>query len=129
MAKGVNFIVKIDGKVLGGQRGASLSRSAGTIDVTTKDSNEWREQESGIKEWSLTADGLLVEDDEAYGLLEEAYLNGTKVQVALETPGGNKYHGDAIITDFPLDVPYDDAVTYSLTFNGTGPLIKAVIQA
>ena len=32
------------------------------------------------------------------------------------------YKGKAIITDFPIDAPYDDAATYSLTLQGTGEL-------
>lgn len=125
MAKGVDFIVKVGTNVLGGQRGATLNRTADTIDTTTKASNEWRESEASIKEWGIDADGLLVEDDVAYLALEAAYMAGTKVNIELETAAGNKYSGQAIITDFPVEAPYDDAATYSVSFMGTGPLAKA----
>ncbi|WP_069649639.1 phage major tail protein, TP901-1 family [Caloranaerobacter ferrireducens] len=132
MAKGVDFVIKIEDSgnpgtyiLLGGQRGATLNRSTETIDVTTKDSNGWRESEASIKEWSIEADGLLIESDTAYSQLETAYMNGTKVKVELNTAGGSKYTGDAIITDFPIEMPYDDAATYSVTLQGTGPLTKA----
>lgn len=132
MAKGVDFVIKIEDSampgtynILGGQRGATLNRSAETIDTTTKSSNGWRENEVSIREWSIEADGLLVESDQAYQDLEDAYMNGTTVLVELTTAAGNKYSGEAIITDFPIEMPYDDAATYSITLQGTGPLTKA----
>ena len=39
------------------------------------------------------------------------------------------FGGLAIITDYPIEAPYDDAVTYSLTFDGTGPLVDFTVEA
>ncbi|SHK48969.1 phage major tail protein, TP901-1 family [Paramaledivibacter caminithermalis] len=134
MAKGVDFVIKIeDGglpgtyNILGGQRGATLNRSSETIDITTKSSSGWRENEASIKEWSIEADGLLVESDTAFSDLESAYMNGTKVLVELATAAGNKYSGEALITDFPIEAPYDDTATYSVTLQGTGALTKTTV--
>jgi len=33
------------------------------------------------------------------------------------------FGGLAIITDYPIEAPYDDAVTYSLTLEGMGALV------
>ncbi|KXZ40009.1 phage major tail protein, TP901-1 family [Alkalithermobacter thermoalcaliphilus JW-YL-7 = DSM 7308] len=124
MAKGIDFIIKIGSKVLGGQRGATLNRSASVIDTTTKLSEGWKENEASLKEWSISADGLLVEDDAAYLDLETAFIQGDTVEVEILTSTGSKYKGTCIITDFPLEMPYDDNVTYSLTLQGTGPIVK-----
>lgn len=132
MAKGVNFIVQVntgtaetpEWTVVGGQRNATLNRSADTIDVTTKSSNGWRENESSIKDWSIDADGLLIEDDAGYAALETVYMAGNKVQIQLQTAAKNKYSGQAIITDFPIEAPYDDSATYSVSFTGDGALTK-----
>ncbi len=126
MAKGVDFIIKVGNKVLGGQRGATLNRSAEVIDTTTKNSAGWKENEASYKEWSIVSDGLLIENDEAFQALENAYMNGDKVVVELSTAAGNKYTGDAYITDFPIEAPYDDSATYSVTLQGTGALNKTV---
>ncbi|WP_034328678.1 phage major tail protein, TP901-1 family [Alkaliphilus transvaalensis] len=126
MAKGVDFIIKVGDKVLGGQRGGTLNRTAEMIDTTTKSSAGWKENEASYKEWSIASDGLLVETDEAFTLLETAYMNGEKVMVELSTAAGNKYSGEALITDFPIEAPYDDSATYSVTLQGTGPLTKTV---
>lgn len=134
MAKGVDFVIKIEDSsvpgtynILGGQRGATLNRSSETIDITTKSSSGWRENEASIREWSIEADGLLIEDDTAYTELENCYMNGTKVLVELVTAAGNTYEGEALITDFPIEAPYDDAATYSVTLQGTGPLTKTTV--
>ena len=33
------------------------------------------------------------------------------------------FGGLAVITDYPLEAPYDDAMTYSLSLEGMGPLV------
>lgn len=121
--KGVDVLLKIGNNVLGGQRGATLNRSTNTIDITTKLSDEWSEKKAGIKEWSVDCDGLVVIDDTAFEALEAAYMNGTNVTVEMAL-GSIKYTGQAVITSFPIEAPYDDEVSYSVTLEGTGPLVK-----
>lgn len=110
-------------KILGGQRSATLNRSAESLDATSKDS-DWKENLQGMKEWSVDADGLLIESDEAYDMLEEAFMDDGEVGVIITLPSGKKYSGNAVITDFPLEFPYDDLVTYTVAFTGNGPLEK-----
>lgn len=122
--KGIDFLIHVDDKMLGGQRGCTLNRSSDTVDVTSKDSEGWQENLAGLKNWGVDTDGLIVQDDEAYGILEDKYLSGEPVNVYVMTPLGHKYKGEAIITDFPLEAPYDDAASYSVSFTGTGKLEK-----
>ncbi|MEB1809027.1 MAG: phage major tail protein, TP901-1 family [Bacillaceae bacterium] len=122
--KGVDVLVKNGNDVLAGQRNATLNRSAEALDATSKDSEGWKENEQGLKEWSVATDGLLVDGDTAFQALEEAYMNGTAVDVSVALPSGNEYSGKAIITDFPINAPYTDKVTYNVTFQGTGKLEK-----
>ncbi|SFG70742.1 phage major tail protein, TP901-1 family [Sporolactobacillus nakayamae] len=111
------------GKVLAGQKNATLNRSADSIDATSKDTEGfWKESMQGFKEWSIDADGAFVADDAAYGVLEDAYLNSENVDVYLEFPSGAKYEGNCAITDFSLDAPFDDLVTYKLSLQGNGAL-------
>jgi TP901-1 family phage major tail protein len=109
-------------KVLGGQSGATLNRSAEAIDVTSKDSQGWTEAIAGIKSFSIECEGFLSEDDEATGALEEAFDARTSLKATIKMPSGKKYEGTVIITDFPVEFPQDDAVTYSLELTGTGAL-------
>ena len=127
-AMGIDFVIKIGTDILAGQRGATLNRDMDSIDVTAKDSpDQWRQNEASFKNWGIDADGLVVEDDAAYLALETAYNNGDKVTVEVSTPAGHKYGGSALITSFPIDAPYDDAATYSLSLLGDGALTKTPV--
>lgn len=132
--KGIDFVINVNTGTdaapvwtkVGGQRGASLSRSSDTFDATNKDSLGWKEFEAGFKEWSIEADGLVLTTDIGYVALETAYTSGAKVKVQIIDANGADYTGSAIVTDLPIDMPYDDLVTYSCTLQGTGALTKTV---
>jgi len=120
--KGIDFLVRIGTHVIGGQQGATLNRSKETMDATHKGSNGWKEVVAGMKEWGIEADGLIVMNDQAFTALETAFENDAPVEVSIGLPSGMRYTGSAIITDFPLEAGYEDMATYSVTFEGTGPL-------
>jgi len=126
---GVTFLIQVNTgtetttwTAVGGQRGATLNRSVDEADVTSKESLGWHEGLPTIKNWSIDFDGLVIEDNTAYKRLETAYMNNEVLQVQVITPAGNKYSGKAFLTDFSIDAPYDDAMTYSGTLQGTGSL-------
>lgn len=108
-----------------GQRGATLTRSAETVDVTDKDGLGWMEYLAGLKSWTLDCDGLVRLDDSGYTYLETAYKDGTTIQVRLITPSGATYTGSALITELSNEAPMDDAFSFSASFQGTGALTKA----
>lgn len=119
------YVTDASDTALAGQKNASLKRSADTIDTTSKDSaGYWKENLAGWKEWSIDCDGAFIESDTAYQTLENSFVNGDAVNVYIELPSGIQYSGSAVITDAGLDLPYDDLVTYSFTFQGTGALDK-----
>lgn len=118
------LIYTSDNKMLAGQRGCTLNRSASLIDVTNKTNDGWVESLTSTKQWSIDCDGVFVYDDAALVELEEAFLNSTVVKITLKDSKGWGYEGNAVITDFPIEAPYDDAATYSLTLTGTGALTK-----
>ena len=127
--RGLNVIISVkkgsEYKVVGGQRGATLNRGSETLDVSNKATGgAWKEFIAGAKEWSVDGDGILIDGDEAFGLLEDAYLSGELVEVKIGDDSGWGFQGNAIITDFPVEAPYDDALSYSMTLQGTGALNK-----
>jgi TP901-1 family phage major tail protein len=132
--KGINFLVMVNTGTdttpvytkVAGQRGATLNRSAETLETTSKDSDGFKEFETSFKEWSIEADGLLVDGDAGFEALEDSFMNGTKLKAQLQTSSGDKYEGMVIITDLPIEAPYDDMATYSVTLQGTGFLTKTV---
>lgn len=78
-----------------------------------------------MKEWSIDTDGLYVNGDAAHKRLSEAFDEGDYVCVKVINKKTQKgmFGGLATITDYPIEAPYDDAVTYSLTLEGAGRLV------
>lgn len=117
--------------VLGGQTGASLERSAETIDTTDKTSGGYTTSIAGLKSWSVSTDGFVTIGDESFELLEQAFEDRIPVELEIrvganDNAKGITYVGSAYITDFPLDFAQDSAVTYSLSFSGASALTKTV---
>lgn len=125
--RGLNVLVTTGSdKILGGQRGATLNRGSETLDVSNKATGgAWKEFIAGAKEWSIDCDGILIDGDASFAELESAFLSGDVIKVKIGDDAGWGYTGDAIITDFPIEAPYDDALTYAVTLQGTGALTKA----
>ncbi|MGL5460717.1 MAG: phage major tail protein, TP901-1 family [Cetobacterium sp.] len=128
MASGVNFLIFVDKSTnetpnfvkVGGQRGGKFNRSGDTIDVTTKDDIGWKNNRAGLLEWSIEGDGVMIENDEGFKLLEQKFLAREQVKVKIGYASGLAYEGMGVLTDFPLDAPYDDEVTYSIKIQGCG---------
>lgn len=129
MAFGVDFLIYMktgedEYTKIAGQRGGNFTRERETIDASSKDNYGWEDNEYGMASWSIEGDGVLVESDEAYLALEDAFHNRTDLYVRFQTAAGNKYEGRAIVTDLSIDAPHDDLATYSLTLQGRGAYEK-----
>ena len=127
--RGLAVMIEIqdeDGKwfATAAQRGGTLNRTAETMDTSSKDDFGWSNMEQGVKSWSIDCDGLYVEGNKAFDLLNQVWLDGSCVRVRVRFPSGVVYVGQAILTDFPYEFGYQDSVTYSLTFEGKGALEK-----
>ncbi len=111
---------------IGGQQGLTINRSADSIEITSKDTaGGWKSKIAGMKEWSIDNDGLYVPGDEAHSTLSQAFENSDPVCIKV-IDGKRKrgmFGGLAVITDYPLEAPYDDAMTYSLSLEGMGALL------
>ena len=119
---------------IAGQRGATLSRTAETIDTTSKDDGLWASAIAGYRSWSIEVEGAWLEGDERLKALDQAFTNGTPVKVAVLMNAGSEgtaygtlkakesYTGEAYITDFSYELPYDDLASYSMTLQGNGEL-------
>lgn len=115
---------------ISGQQGLTINRSADSIEVTTKDTQGgWKSKITGMKEWSIDNDGLYVLNDESHTAISKAFEDGTPVCLKVINGKLQKgmFGGLAVITDYPIEAPYDDAMTYSLTFEGMGALVDLTV--
>lgn len=110
--------------VIGGQTGATLNRSAETIDVTDKTNDGYKESMAGLKEWSIDCDGFVVISDAGIDILDTQFEARKPVYVEV-TIAGNKYTGSGYIVDYPMEMPLDSAVSFSLSIAGASKLAKA----
>ena len=98
-----------------------------TSDVTQGGCKSYR---SGMKEWSIDNDGLYVPSDQSHKILSQAFENGDPVCIKV-VDGKRKvgmFGGLAVVTDYPIEAPHDDAVTYSITLSGMGALVDLAVD-
>lgn len=108
-----------------GQKSLKLNRKADSIDITTKDDADWKSKMAGMKEWSLDTDGIYVTSDESHRELSAAFENSNPVllKITNKKTASDMFGGLASITDYSVEAPYDDAMTYSLSLEGMGKLV------
>lgn len=125
---GVDVLVKVGepAKVVGGQSGAEISRSMNVIETTDKTSNGWVTKIGGTKEWSIELEAFMIVGDESFTALNKAFKDRSEVDVEMAV-GGITFKGKALVSDFPLSAPQDDAVTFSITLEGTGELLETPV--
>ena len=108
-----------------GQQTLTINRSADEIEVNSKDTEGgWKSKISGMKEWSIDNEGLYVNGSDSHAALTAAFENSDPVCLKVVNIKTKKalFGGVAYITDYTLEAPYDDAMTYSATFSGNGKL-------
>ncbi len=108
------------------QRGATLNRSADTIEASYKGSGAWKTYLQGFKDWSIDCDGLYTFGADEFAGLETAFEGGELVMIEIVDPDDNGFKGSAIITDFPIEAPYDGELTYKVSLQGSGALVAVV---
>ena len=113
----------------------SLSINVDTIDISTKDSQGFRDLLGGQKSFSLSADGLMdfntgAGDTEPDELFTQA-MNRTPVTfvfgLASPASGDYTYSGSGFISSIEFSAGTEDAPTYSVTIVGTGTLTQNAI--
>ncbi len=111
---------------ISGQQSLTINRSADSIEITRKDTQGgWKSKIAGMKEWSIDNDGIYSLSDRSHDVLSQAFENGDPVCLKVVNNKTKKgmFGGLAVITDYPLEAPYDDSMTYSLTLEGMGALV------
>jgi len=116
---------------IAGQQGLTISRSADSIEVTSKDTKGgWKAKIAGMKEWSIDNDGLYVADDDSHKALAAAFENGEFVclKVINNKTKLPMFGGLAVVTDYSLEAPHDDCMTYSISLEGNGALVDLSVE-
>jgi len=134
---GVDVLLKVKEQetgeltVAGGQTGATLTRSAETIDVSDKTTGGWSSSLVGLKSFTIEAEGFVSLGDSGQELLEDAFDAREKVFIEIRVgddsdKDGVTYTGECVITELSNEFSQDDAVTFSLSLEGASPLVRTV---
>lgn len=131
MAKiaGKYLVVTVGANIYTALRSSSLDLAADMIDVTTADSTgAWKEYITGELGGTINVEGLY--DHAATDNVGAAFddlKNGTALTFKYgSVEGGEKYlTGSAIISTLNFGGDKNDAATYSLTLQITGPVTEA----
>jgi predicted secreted protein len=100
----------------------SLDLGADDIDITSFDSNGWKEYLAGLKEWSGSIEGnLKTNDTNGQKAIFNAWLAGTPLTFTFEVSSGVTFQGSAFVKP-SIEVPVDDKATFSCDITGTGAL-------
>lgn len=106
----------------------SVEQTSDTLEDTVM-GDAWRTHKPSLKSWTGTCD-VLFDDTDTTG--QGACVLGTEITVSFQmegnTAGDHKLSGSAIITAKPLSSSFDDLVTLSITFQGTGALTEGVVS-
>ena len=133
---GVDVLLKVKNEagelvIVGGQTGASLSRSASTISTSDKTTGGWSTSIAGMKAFSISAEGFVSLGDEGQELLEEAFEKRQNVFAEIrvgadDNAKGVTYEGECAIVALDNEFSQDDAVTMSVELEGASPLVRKV---
>ena len=109
-----------------GQQGLTINRSKDTFEVNSKTAGGgWKSFLGGLKEWSIDNDGLYVGNHDSHKALTKAFHDDEFVCIKVINQKTKEalFGGIAIVAEYPIEAPYDDAVTYTVNLMGNGPLV------
>lgn len=114
----------------------SISMSTDMRDITTKTSGGWREILPGMKSASLSLSGLFAEDATTnYNQLVDHQIAGDKLYVVFTNTGAGssanagdeQFDVAGYITSLEQTAGTEDNVTFSMTIEITGTVVREVI--
>lgn len=132
---GTELGVYISDVLIAAATDCSLSLNVETIDITTKDSQGFRELLGGVRSGSISVSGLIDYVDATNKDMADLWTvweTRTAVTVvfskANEATGDLSFSASAILTSLEQSGGTEDTATYSATFELTGAITDTVAQ-
>jgi predicted secreted protein len=120
---GTDVLLRVDGNIVGSQRGVKFSETTAEIDVSSKEHREMYVL-PGRYGATIQLDALYVPDDTAYMALLAAMRDGTFVEVIRQEDGATLESCSAIVTALDGDAPDQVAVVISVSLRVNGPWVE-----
>lgn len=138
---GKDLMLFVETKALALATSCKLGLSAETIDTQSKDSGIWTEKDIKKLSWNASSENVFSADADAnsydklfalfiahkpvvlkFGIIGNPDVN--EMPAAGWTLAAGAYTGSAVITSLEANAPDGDKATFSISFEGTGPLTK-----
>ena len=124
--------VYTDDTIIGCATSSELSINVDLADATCKDDGGWADHIAGLRDWSVSTDGLVAYD--GTNNIADLYtvLSGrTSVTLKFTTnvTGDLVFSGSASVASISVSAEMAAAVTYSVEFTGKGVLTKGTVPA
>jgi TP901-1 family phage major tail protein len=125
---GKNMTLSIEGDLMAEAQSFALHFSQASIDVTSKDSDNWGDFLAGRKEWSIDFSGLYIYNDVAKKCLQDHFVLGTPatLTVIVTMPDSATFSGEAVLESMDYEGPAEEALTISGSLKGRGTLTASV---
>jgi len=136
---GTELGVYVGGTLVAYSTNATLNVNHSTRSTTSKESGGWEDNMEGLRNWDVSCDALYAWLDPAGNAITNKTLSdlftgylATRTSFDLTfgsttaTAGYTKYTGTAWLTSASLTAPLEDTSTFSVSFQGSGPLVQAI---
>jgi len=122
--------VYIDDTIIGCATSSELSVNVDLADATCKDDGGWADHIHGLRDWSVSTDGLVAFDGtnnigDLYTLLSGR--TSVSLKFTTDVTGDLVFSGTASVASISVSAEMEAAVTYSVEFTGKGALTKGVV--
>lgn len=127
---GTLYLVTVDGVAFAYSSSAELSMNQELFDTTTKSSSGWAEHGNGLRDWSISVEGL-VDFSSSFNVIGLSNLIANRTQATVvftdSATGDRKWTGTASLASLTISAPMEEAVSWSGELTGTGELTMAAI--
>jgi predicted secreted protein len=100
----------------------SFDTNTSQLDVTSYNSDWFKEYKSDVTSWNVTCDGLIAISGFDYKMMLDAQLNRSRITLRFQVGVSSSYtiFGRAYITSFNIGAPSEGVATYSISLTGDG---------
>lgn len=125
---GKNMTLSVEGDLMAEAQSFALHFSSATIDVTSKDSDNWGDFLQGRKEWTIDFSGLYIYNDVAKKCLQAHFISGVPaaLSVIITMPDGATFTGEVVLESMDYEGPAEEALTISGSLKGKGALQASI---
>lgn len=137
---GTELGVYVGGTLVAYSTNATLNVNHSTRSTTSKESGGWEDNMEGLRNWDVSCDALYAWVDPAGDpitnkTLSDLFTGYLATRTSFELTFGNtgvvaddtKYVGTAWLTSASLTAPLEDTSTFSVSFQGSGPLVQTIV--